>query len=50
LQHSRRARELWWDRPESERPRTPDGNLAMVTGPLNLEDLLKLNAAERVSV
>jgi catechol 2,3-dioxygenase len=33
--------ELYWDRPESEWPRDPGGNLAMVTGPLDLEDLLR---------
>lgn len=33
--------ELYWDRPESEWPRTPEGHLAMVSLPLNLEDLLK---------
>ena len=38
--------ELYWDRPESEWPRTPQGELAMVTEPLDLEDLLKQNSAE----
>ena len=33
--------ELYWDRPQSEWPRTPDGALAMTTGPLDLEDLLR---------
>lgn len=33
--------ELYWDRPESEWPRDADGNLAMVTEPLVLEDLLQ---------
>jgi catechol 2,3-dioxygenase len=32
--------ELYWDRPETEWPRTPDGQLAMHTRPLNLGDLL----------
>ncbi|BCJ91008.1 glyoxalase [Terrihabitans soli] len=32
--------ELYWDRPEEEWPRTPDGALAMVTKRLDLDDLL----------
>jgi catechol 2,3-dioxygenase len=32
--------ELYWDRPRAEWPRTPDGELAMVTDPLDLHDLL----------
>ncbi len=32
--------ELYYDRPESEWPRQPDGGLAMNTGPLDLDDLL----------
>lgn len=32
--------ELYYDRPESEWPRQPDGSLAMNTGPLDLDDLL----------
>jgi len=32
--------ELYWDRPESEWPRTPDGGLSMVTRPLDLAGLL----------
>lgn len=32
--------ELYWDRPESAWPRTPDGSLAMYTRPLDLRDLL----------
>ena len=32
--------ELYWDRPEEEWPRNPDGSLAMVTRPLDLRDLL----------
>lgn len=33
--------ELYRDRPEEEWPRTPDGNLAMVTQRLDLDDLLR---------
>lgn len=33
--------ELYWDRPKDQWPRDPEGNLAMVTEPLNLEDLLR---------
>lgn len=33
--------ELYWDRPTEEWPRTPDGGLAMVSEPLDLEDLLR---------
>jgi catechol 2,3-dioxygenase len=32
--------ELYWDRPESQWPRTAQGDLAMVTAPLDLEELL----------
>lgn len=32
--------ELYWDKPEQEWPRTPDGNLAMYTRPLDLRELL----------
>ncbi|HZJ15945.1 MAG TPA: VOC family protein [Chthoniobacteraceae bacterium] len=32
--------ELYWDRPLEEWPRTPDGELAMFTKPLDLESLL----------
>lgn len=32
--------ELYWDRPRQEWPRTSDGALAMVTQPLDLENLL----------
>ena len=32
--------ELYWDRPESDWPRTPDGELEMVTRPLDLNSLL----------
>lgn len=33
--------ELYWDRPQAEWPRTPDGQLAMFTHPLDLATLLK---------
>jgi catechol 2,3-dioxygenase len=33
--------ELYWDRPEAEWPRRPNGELNMGTEPLNLEDLLR---------
>lgn len=33
--------ELYWDKPRAEWPFTADGELAMVTQPLDLEDLLK---------
>jgi catechol 2,3-dioxygenase len=33
--------ELYWDRPEAEWPRAPDGTLAMFTRRLDLEDLLR---------
>jgi catechol 2,3-dioxygenase len=33
--------ELYIDRPQAQWPRTPEGGLAMVTQPLDLEDLLK---------
>ena len=32
--------ELYWDRPREQWPRTTTGDLAMVTEPLNLDDLL----------
>jgi catechol 2,3-dioxygenase len=32
--------ELYWDRPQSQWPRTSDGQLAMVTAPLDLRDLM----------
>jgi len=32
--------ELYWDRPQADWPRTPTGELAMVTEPLDLEELL----------
>lgn len=33
--------ELYWDRPRDSWPRTPDGQLAMVTRPLDLDGLLR---------
>jgi catechol 2,3-dioxygenase len=33
--------ELYWDRPQSQWPRTPAGELAMVTGILDLDGLLR---------
>src|SRR5215210_2429255 len=33
--------ELYWDRPQNEWPRTPEGGLAMVTKVLNVNDLLR---------
>ena len=38
--------ELYWDRPQEAWPRTPEGELAMFTRRLDLEDLLR-EAAER---
>jgi catechol 2,3-dioxygenase len=35
--------ELYWDRPQAEWPRTAAGELAMVTEPLDLQDLLATN-------
>ena len=32
--------ELYWDRPREQWPRTSTGDLAMITEPLNLDDLL----------
>lgn len=32
--------ELYWDRPEHEWPRTPEGGLALVNLPLHLDALL----------
>jgi catechol 2,3-dioxygenase len=37
--------ELYWDRPAELWPRTPDGTLAMVTRRLDLDDLLREEAA-----
>lgn len=33
--------ELYWDRPREQWPHTSDGQLAMVTNPLDLQDLLR---------
>jgi catechol 2,3-dioxygenase len=33
--------ELYWDRPEPEWPRTPEGHLAMYTRPLDVQDVLR---------
>jgi len=33
--------ELYWDRPKEQWPRTPAGELAMVSEPLDLRSLLK---------
>jgi catechol 2,3-dioxygenase len=38
--------ELYWDRPAESWPRTPDGQLAMTTGQLDLDDLLGMTSAE----
>ena len=38
--------ELYWDRPESQWPRTPSGELNMGTEPLDLEALLKEGPAQ----
>ena len=38
--------ELYWDRPASEWPRTPDGHLNMFTRRLDLEDLLSNSSAK----
>lgn len=37
--------ELYWDRPESAWPRQPDGSLAMVTEPLDLDALIQVAPA-----
>ncbi len=37
--------ELYWDRPESEWPRDPNGEIAMFTKRLDVEDLLKAREA-----
>src|SRR5258706_9066710 len=34
--------ELYWDKPKEQWPRDPDGNLEMLTGALDIEDLLQL--------
>ena len=33
--------ELYWDRPQEQWPRSPDGKIQMSTGPLDLEALLR---------
>ena len=33
--------ELYWDRPQAEWPRNPDGTLAMFTRRLDVDDLLR---------
>ena len=38
--------ELYWDRPQSSWPRTPDGTVAMYTRPLDLDSLLRDAAAK----
>jgi catechol 2,3-dioxygenase len=38
--------ELYWDRPEGQWPRTPGGELAMYTRPLNLRELLRSAPAQ----
>jgi catechol 2,3-dioxygenase len=38
--------ELYWDRPQSSWPRTPDGAVAMYTRPLDLNSLLRDAAAK----
>ena len=35
--------ELYWDRPENEWPRDPDGTIALVTERLDLDDLLAVH-------
>ncbi len=37
--------ELYWDRPQEGWPRTADGEIAMVTNPLNLGELLHISEA-----
>jgi catechol 2,3-dioxygenase len=39
--------ELYWDKPQKQWPRNADGNLAMFTHPLNIQDLLEEGALER---
>jgi len=38
--------ELYWDKPQSSWPRTPDGAVAMYTRPLDLDSLLRDAAAK----
>jgi catechol 2,3-dioxygenase len=40
----RNGLELYWDRPEAQWPRGPDGALAMDTAPLDLDRLLRMAA------
>ena len=42
--------EIYWDKPQSEWPRTADGGLAMVTHPLDLGALLKESAAPATQI
>ena len=37
--------ELYWDRPQEEWPRTPDGGLAMYTRPLDLDSLFATSSS-----
>lgn len=41
--------ELYWDKPEQEWPRTPEGNLAMYTRPLDLHGLRSEAARAKLS-
>jgi catechol 2,3-dioxygenase len=38
--------ELYWDRPEEDWPRTPDGGLAMYTRPLDLDSLFAMTESK----
>jgi len=40
-----RALQFYWDRPEDQWPRTPDGRLAMFTRRLDLDALLRAGTA-----
>lgn len=42
--------EIYWDKPQSEWPRTADGGLAMVTHPLDLGALLKESDAPATQI
>jgi catechol 2,3-dioxygenase len=42
--------ELYWDRPEPQWPRTPEGEIAMYSRPLDVEGLLREAAPERLAV
>jgi catechol 2,3-dioxygenase len=37
--------ELYWDRPEAQWPRQPDGSLGMFTRRLDIDDLLRQRVA-----